>query len=262
MRNFSSEKRLLVVALDHIPLGIMPGWEHAEKTLKAVIAGQPDYIVVNFGILKRFSALFQGGPRTVLRLDGSPSYLVDNWLDAAEWHLLYSIEDALRLGASAAIVNLVVGGPAEMQSVRAVARAASACLERQFSLFVSAVPSAKALERDHTEVTAFAARLASELGADIVNLYYDGDAKGLEYIVPTCPAPIVLAGGALKSDVDTLRRVRFAVDAGCLGVCYGRSIWQSRHPTLVMKAVRSLLLGSQSLDAAIQSLSEDGARLA
>lgn len=244
-------KHLLVVALDHIPLGVMSGWEYPEDTLETILQGHPDYLVLNFGIIKRFSSLLQEGPGIVLRLDGSPSYLVEDWRKASRWDLLYSIDDALRVGASAAIVNILVGGVAEMPSIRVAARVASACLERKLPLIISAIPSSELTGYDEVEVASFAARLAAEVGADIVNSYFDANHEDLRRIVSICPVPVLLSGGSPKSDTETIRRAYSALQAGCVGICFGRSIWQSNDPLSVMQALRTLLDGSQSVDSAI-----------
>jgi DhnA family fructose-bisphosphate aldolase class Ia len=262
MNNLYSKERLFIVALDHIPLGIMSGWEHAEETLRVIVEGKPDYIVANFGIIKRFSSLFRDGPGTILRLDGSPSYLVEDWRKASRWDLLYTVDDAVRLGASAVIVNIIVGGKVEMASICVATQIAGACLEKQVPLIISAIPAAEIAEHNTVEVAAFAARLASELGADVVNSYYDGDVTGLEYLVTICPAPVLLAGGATpKSDAETLRRAAFAIDAGCVGICFGRSIWQSKQPLRLMRALRLLLHQSQPLESVTINLNSTEATL-
>lgn len=249
--NLLHETKLLAVALDHIPLGIMKGWENVQQTLELIVEGKPDLTIVNFGILKHFSSLLCKGTKPVLRLDGSPSYLVEHWLKAKEWDLLYTVDDAVRLGAHAVIVNVVVGGVTEMPSVRIATRVASACLERNMPIIISTYIGSDIQEQDEKDLAAFSARLSAELGADIINLNYQGNLESLRYITSVCPSPILLAGGTYKSNEDTLRRAAIAIDAGFEGICFGRSIWQSENPQKIMGALHALLKNTNSLDEAI-----------
>ena len=248
------ESKLLAVALDHIPLGIMSGWENVQQTLELVVEGEPDLTIVNFGILKHFASLLCKGTKPVLRLDGSPSYLVEDWRNAKEWDLLYTVDDAVRLGAYAVIVNVVVGGVTEMPSVRIASRVASACLERNIPIIVSAYIGSDVQEHDEKELAAFSARLSAELGADIINLNFEGNLESIRYITSVCPSPVLLAGGAFKTNEYTLRRAAVAIDGGCEGICFGRSIWQSGDPPRVMRALHSVIKNTSNLEEAIGSI--------
>lgn len=251
---FLPDSKLLAVALDHIPLGIMQGWENVQQTLELIVEAKADLTIINFGILKRFSSLLHEGTKAVLRLDGSPSYLVEDWREAKEWDLLYTVDDAIRLGAYAVIVNVVVGGVTEMPSIRVASRVASACLERNMPLIISAYIGADAPSQENNELMAFSARLSAELGADFINLNYGENLENLGYITSVCPSPVLLSGGAFKSDENTLRRAATAMDAGCNGICFGRSIWQSKDPVRLMHGLHSVIQNTDTLNKMISSI--------
>jgi len=250
---------LFVVALDHIPLGVMKGWENAGETLKVITSGKADCLILNFGIIKLFKELLTENNTTkfILRLDGSPSYLVEDWRTASRWDMLYTLDDATRLGASAVIVNLLVGSSVEMQSVITASKIASAALERNLPVFISAIPPVNTKnDNDDLDVSIFAARFAAEIGADVVNTYYSGNMEGLSRIVSVCPAPVILAGGNLNSDEQTIKRAYVAMQSGCSGICFGRSIWQSKSPKLVMEALRVVLNDPSSLDEILATINK------
>lgn len=249
-----SGKYAFTVALDHIPLGVMLGWENVEDTLRVIVDGEPDYVILNFGIIKKYNDLIKERTRSILRIDGSPSYLVEDWRSASRYDLLYTVDDAVRVGASAVIANILVGGSVEMETIITAARIASACLERNLPLIISAIPSAQR-EQNEFEVVNFGARLAAEIGADVVNTYFSGNLDELKHVVSVCPVPVLLAGGSHKSDEDTIRRANLAIQGGCTGICFGRSIWQSESPQSVMKSLKSLLHNSASLEHALKLLS-------
>jgi putative autoinducer-2 (AI-2) aldolase len=92
--------------------------------------------------------------------------------------------------------------------------------------------------------------MAAELGAHLVKTYYCDE---FERIVQTCPVPVVIAGGPkLKNEYDVLKMAYDAVSCGARGVDMGRNIWQSRWPTAVLSAIRSIVHDNVSLEEANQ----------
>ena len=87
-----------------------------------------------------------------------------------------------------------------------------------------------------------AARIAAELGADIVKVTYTGSAKSFRRVVEGCPIPVLIAGGE-KADTDraVFEAVRGALDAGCAGVCMGRNAFQHRDPLGMMRAIGAMV---------------------
>ena len=60
-----------------------------------------------------------------------------------------------------------------------------------------------------------AARIAAELGADLVKVTYTGSAATFRKVVEGCPIPVLIAGGEkAKSDRSILGNVRGALEAG------------------------------------------------
>ncbi|MER3438253.1 MAG: fructose-bisphosphate aldolase, partial [Chloroflexota bacterium] len=77
------------------------------------------------------------------------------------------------------------------------------------------------------ERLAFACRMAVELGADAIKTEYTGDPVTMRQIIETCPAPVLVLGGAKSDSVaDVLEATRGAMEAGARGVIYGRNVWQ------------------------------------
>jgi fructose-bisphosphate aldolase/2-amino-3,7-dideoxy-D-threo-hept-6-ulosonate synthase len=48
---------------------------------------------------------------------------------------------------------------------------------------------------------------------------------------------VLIAGGEKAGDLETLRIIRDAVDAGAAGVCLGRNAFQRDNPTEFVRAV-------------------------
>ena len=89
-----------------------------------------------------------------------------------------------------------------------------------------------------------ACRIAAEQGAHIVKTYY---CENFEKVVESCPVPIIIAGGKKLPEKDALELTYNAIKDGAVGVDMGRNIWQSENPVPMIKAVRSIVHGNNTI---------------
>lgn len=251
-RIFKSDGRALIVALDHIPSGLMQGWEFPEETLNQILEGKPDAIMANFGILKRFAHLLTEDVGTILRLDGGPSYLVEDWPNYSHWDAFYSVEDAINLGADAVIANVFIGGRSEIDSMRVAARMAADCLRLGLPCAFEPLPVEGAPTIKNyldPEIIAFASRMAAEFGADFIKTYYTGNPETFRRVTARCPVPVLMAGGPkLDSDRHVLEAVHGMLQGGGCGIFIGRNAWQHRNPPVLLRALGQLLHQNMTLE--------------
>ncbi|NLB54819.1 MAG: fructose-bisphosphate aldolase, partial [Lentisphaerae bacterium] len=82
------------------------------------------------------------------------------------------------------------------------------------------------------------ARVAAELGADIIKVNFTGTAETFAEVVSGCPVPVVIAGGE-KADSDraVLEIVENSIKAGAAGVSIGRNVFQHANPTKMIEAI-------------------------
>jgi fructose-bisphosphate aldolase/2-amino-3,7-dideoxy-D-threo-hept-6-ulosonate synthase len=86
------------------------------------------------------------------------------------------------------------------------------------------------------EYVKLAARIGSELGADIVKTNYTGSPDTFKEVVEGCSVPVVIAGGPkMDTEKDLLQMVYDAISVGATGVAFGRNIFQAKNPTLLVK---------------------------
>ncbi|HSN94122.1 MAG TPA: hypothetical protein VLR89_03560, partial [Anaerolineaceae bacterium] len=97
-RIFSSNKKTVIVAMDHgMGLPVSPSLNETGKLLEKILKGGADAILTTIGIARTYAAeLADVG--LILRLDGGGSILTPS--DGCP-ELLFSVEEALRLGADA-----------------------------------------------------------------------------------------------------------------------------------------------------------------
>ena len=112
-----------------------------------------------------------------------------------------------------------------------------------------------ALPGDDTNGVAHAARVAYEIGCDVVKVPWTGSAATFAKVVEAVPIPVLIAGGAKGGDFrDTLNAVHAAVSVGGGGVCMGRRIFGAKDPAATVRAVRAIVHDGASVDEAMQFL--------
>jgi DhnA family fructose-bisphosphate aldolase class Ia len=244
-----SASGLLVAAFDHAPLGLLPGLERTEDTVRALHKLGVRHFVLNYGPLRALApGLKNLDPDSettlILRLDGNQTYLFGDWTESEDWVLFHSAETAVRIGASAGIVNLLLGGPSELASLTVVARAVEACGRAGIPLYVSAMATPDPTSGQVSEESKiFAARMAYELGADLVNLYGMQDPKLISEVARWCPIPLIAQGAPLSEDPTVLTSWAGACrHHHAAGICVGQALWQAPNPSWV---ARQLLNGLQ-----------------
>jgi DhnA family fructose-bisphosphate aldolase class Ia len=230
----------VILALDHAPLGLLDGLDRAEEILFETNNMPLNGAIINYGVLKRLrDADARSDLPLICRLDGNRTFLSGDWTKSAEWELLYSADACKRTGASGAVVNLLLGGPAEMASIEVVARAAVTCRDVSLPLLVSAMYVGE--ERIGDE-HAFAARMAYELGADAVCAYDVRDPKSLSSVMRWCPVPVYAQGAPDEGGHAGLARwAAGCVAAGARGVVVGRPVWQNPDPIGSLRALLSAI---------------------
>ena len=108
----------------------------------------------------------------------------------------------------------------------------------------SARERARPAERHDPAVGAYLARVAAEIGADIVKVIHPGSREALAQVVDGCPAPVLLAGGQEAEDEERARALaEDAVAAGCRGLVFGRAIVRADDPAAALARFRTIIHG-------------------
>lgn len=233
--------RCLMLAVDHGYFqGPTTGLEKPGPTV-APLLPFADSLMLTRGVLR---TCVDGAVRIpiVLRVSGGTSILKP---DLSDEDLTVSMEDAIRLNASALALSIFVGSPNEKTSLVNLSRL---CDEGQrYGMPILAVTAVgREMTRD-ARYLGLACRIAAELGAQLVKTYY---CEGFAEVVESCPVPIVIAGGKKIEEREALRLAQSAVRAGAVGVDMGRNIFQSAWPVGMIRAVRSIVHEGRSEEQA------------
>ena len=235
--------RALMLAVDHgYFLGPTEKLENPKKVI-APLLKYCDSLMLTRGV-QRTSVPATTSTPMVLRVSGGSSIIGD---DLSQEDITVSIEDALRLNASALAMSVFVGSKYEYQTIVNLGKLVSEAAK--YGLPVLAVTAVgKELGKD-ARYLSLACRIAAEQGAHIVKTYY---CDNFEKVVQSCPVPIIVAGGKKIPERDALQLTFNAIKGGAVGVDMGRNIWQSENPVAMIKAVRSIVHGNSNVDQAFE----------
>lgn len=174
-----------------------------------------------------------------------------------------SVEDGVRLGATAIGYTLYVGSPRQDEDLKQLGEVRADCEKYGLPLVVWSYPRGSAVDAkggaNGFYAIDYASRMAMEMGADIVkinmpkvDLDTDADApapynkmkvdqqEAIRQCVESAGRSlVVLSGGSKISDQQVLDQTKMVMKAGGSGVIYGRNIWQ-RKPGAAKKMVTAI----------------------
>ena len=236
-------RRALMLAVDHgYFLGPTEKLENPRKVI-APLLKYCDSLMLTRGV-QRSSVSPTTGTPMVLRVSGGSSIIGD---DLSQEDITVSVEDAIRLNASALAISIFVGSKYEYQTIVNLGRLVNEATK--YGLPVLAVTAVgKDLGKD-ARYLSLACRIAAEQGAHIVKTYY---CDNFEKVVQSCPVPIIVAGGKKIPERDALQLTYNAIKCGAVGVDMGRNIWQSEHPVSMIRAVRAIVHEDLNVEQAFE----------
>lgn len=235
--------------LEHGPSDFLPNppSESPVFQIRLAIDGGYSAVAFHYGIAARYMPAFAGRLPLIVKLNGKTEIPPS---DKPFSGLTGTVEDAVRLGAAGVGYTLYVGSPRQDEDFAQLCRVRADCDRFGMPLFVWAYPRGDAVEkkggRDSLYAIDYAARVAAELGADVIKLNvptFDQKARenspkpydemvleygaAVEKIVRSAGACFVLfSGGSKIGDTDLLAKVRTVMDAGATGLIFGRNMWQ------------------------------------
>jgi len=194
-----------------------------------------DALFVTRGVLR--SAIDAVGSKPIiLRVSGGTSMVGQ---DLANECLTTSIEEIIRLNATAVGVSVFIGSDYEKQTLRNLSRIVNKC--EDYGIPVMAVTAVgKEMEKREARYLALCCRIAAELGARVVKTYWCN--KDFDKVVKGCPVPVVMAGGPkCESELGVMEFVYDGMQNGAIGINLGRNVWQSPHPVAMAKALYAII---------------------
>jgi len=239
---FKHSDRLFILPMDHgVTVGPVNGLTDI-NSLVSTVNDKIDAVVVHKGLVPQISdCVGSKGCGLIIHLSASTSLAPD----ANKKELVTSVEHAVRLGATCVSVHVNLGSAFESAMLKDLGNTAEQCEWWGIPLLAMMYvrDGSSKSEYDLAKIK-HAARVAEELGADIVKVNYFGTAESFKDVVQGVKIPVIIAGGPrISSDYDLLSLIHNAIAAGVKGVAIGRNVFQHPNPAALADAVRTILDG-------------------
>jgi class I fructose-bisphosphate aldolase len=232
--------------LEHGPSDFLPNPAALDTDFqfRLAVEGRFSAIALGVGLAEKYLREYAGRVPLILKLNGKTNIPDDA---EAVSPAFASAEDAVRLGADAVGYTVYVGSPRQDVEIREYGKVRRDCERFGMPLVVWAYPRGRGIDAKGGKGTLFAqdyaARVAEELGADVVKLHEPAPEPGaspepyrslredaasrLRRVVRSAGRVMVLFSGGVKQDDDdaVLRRVKLYMDCGATGVMFGRNMW-------------------------------------
>jgi class I fructose-bisphosphate aldolase len=198
-------------------------------------------IAVEKGIAEKYYRRREYKTPLVVKLNGKTAYHKGEELFSPQ---NCSIREAMNLGATGVGYTIYVGSERENESIQEFSKIQEEAHANRLPVIMWAYPRGKHIgEEEHSKINlAYAARIALELGADMVKLAYPGDVESMKWVVRSAGKVKVLVVGGSKTDEQTvLGRTREILEAGATGWAMGRNIWQAENPIETAQKIAEIL---------------------
>lgn len=183
----------------------------------------------------------------IVKLNGKTSFLKD--VDPYSPQLC-KVSEAVKMGAKAVGYTVYIGSEYENRMTEEFANACGAAHAEGLPMIGWMYPRGRAIDEKFKtpegkkEITAYAARIGLELGADMVKLQYPGSQEALEYAVAAAgKTKVVVSGGHKESEVAFLELAKTVIVSGAIGMAVGRNVWQSNDPLGLSKRLHEIVFG-------------------
>lgn len=261
--------------LEHGPSDFFPAPETVDPESQLSVAKEVGFsgVAIQIGLAEKYwqKPEYKEHIPLVLKLNGKTNIPP---ADDAFSPLTATVEDAVRLGATAVGYTLYVGSPRQDEDFIQFMNVRKDAYEADLPIIMWAYPRGKYAIEEYGGKSSFAmvdyaSRVANELGADFAKIPFpeppkDGEYKDKKFsgynellemsgmeMLAWCAASagstgVLISGGSKIGDEDMLEKVRQSMQAGADGLLFGRNIWQRPYDEsiAVAKKVKKVLKGS------------------
>ncbi|MDN7023431.1 fructose-bisphosphate aldolase [Methanoculleus sp. FWC-SCC1] len=246
--------KTIIVPMDHgATQGPIPGLIDTGRTIDRVAEGGANAVIGHIGLALHGHRGHGRDVGLILHLSASTAI----GPDPNDKVLVNTVANALKMGADGVSVHINVGADSEARMLEDLGRIAVECIEWGMPLLAMMYPRGRKVASENgLEDVKLAARVAAELGADIVKTVYTGDPDSFREVTQGCPVPVVVAGGSKTDDLAILELIQGAMEGGAAGISIGRNAFQHPRPADLMRAAALIVHGGRSAAEAIETIRE------
>lgn len=228
--------RTVLVALDQvIPRGLHPAVADPGQLLEW-LAAQVDGLVLHAGLATRHASRLMGGCPWLMKLTTNSALARDRTIRGT----IGTVEQALALGASGVAVNVFIASAYESEQLRRLGR--TVAIGARWGMPVVAFMNPPEHLQFDADALAYACRIGTEVGADVVKTDFTGDSRSFAEVVKQCQVPVIVEESPLPMTAEgTQETARRAIDAGGAGVLFGPRVWAEPDAPALVAALQRIV---------------------
>jgi len=243
---FFKNNKVLLLAYDHGfelgPEGLPDKSIDPEYILDIAVKGGYTGIILQKGIAERYywGSNYQRRIPLILKINGktniSPKkdpYSVINC----------SVEYAKKLGAKAIGYTIYLGSSQESKMLAEFGQIQEKAHQLNMAAIAWMYLRGSSIEDEQdSNLTAYAARIGLELGADMIKIKYSGSEESFKKAVQAAgKTSVVLSGGPKLDEEKFLEMVKSVIRAGAVGIAVGRNVFQNQDPLAMTEKIKKIV---------------------
>ena len=228
--------------LEHGPLDLLGKSIDPDYVLRIAVEGKYNAVVLQKGVAEKYYGPYKNKIPLILKLNGKTKLVSGDPISAQ----VCSVKEAIDLGAKAVGYTVYLGSEHESEMLKDFGKIEEEAHKAGLPLIGWMYPRGKNVTNETSpEITAYAARLGLELGADIVKIKYCGSKECFQKAVESAgKTKVVLSGGPKVSQEEFLEIVKNIMAAGAIGVAVGRNVWQDAEPLKITQEIRNIVFSA------------------
>jgi class I fructose-bisphosphate aldolase len=258
-RIFGPDGRTMILPVDHgLMMGRVRGLEDPRALVATAISARCDGLLMSLGLARATAADFadRGSPARLLTLDVLQRADDD---DAGSGTVVVPVRQAAALGADAVKLLMAWDVPSAERTAltRRIADVVDEAARWEIPVMVEPITMRMPRGEAAVELEVHAARVAMELGADIIKMPYPGTPEVMRSLTAELGVPVVILGGpGASTTAGLIAMVAEATAAGASGIVIGRQVWQrpEAERLALMKALVDVVHGRLGVDQAAERL--------
>lgn len=253
---FAADGKSIALALDGFYFSTKTnGIDHTIENISALIDHGLDCALVTYGMAKNYEQQFGCLP-LVLRLDSTVNIFDNSVPDTAS---VFSVADALKLGVEGVVCMTFPGAFNEEKTHRLAMTLAQQADEWDMPLIIESLPYGYPItnnDSNNPKIIAAAARIAVELGANVIKTRFSGTAED-QLIIEAAGVPVLALGGPKTDILSYFTFVQHCMNMGAKGVAVGRNITQDPNPVGVVAGLNVIVHQNGNPEQAYQLYMEN-----
>ncbi len=226
--------------LEHGPTDFNETNVNPKKIISIAKQGKFNALIVQKGIAEQYrEEIKKSHVPLILKLNGKTNLSQGEPLSTQ----LCTVNEAIELGATAVGYTIYIGSEHEPIMFREFESIERTAHVHGLPVIAWIYPRGKTVDgKPPGEMMAYAARVALEIGADMVKLHCTSSLQDLAWTVKAAgKCRVVVAGGMQEKEREFLKQVKDYMTTGITGFAIGRNIWQAKDPLDLTKKIRKII---------------------